>query len=115
MQREEVRKFLDEFKTKLSIYGIVFRDDRNKNLQALADMEITPSQRTEYLRKLKVEHYCSGPHKNRLYPDQPDYWEFGMKIKNKDVYIKISMGLPDNKVVCISFHVTEHKFIHPFN
>ena len=113
-EKNDVEHFLTDFKTKLKIYSIVYRDERGKNLQALADLEITRAKRTEYLNKLKVEDYCSGPNKDRLYPTMPDYWEFGIKVKKKDVYVKISMGNPNDSVICISFHLAEHKLNYKF-
>lgn len=38
----EVQTFLRDFKVKLGIWGVVFRDDRGKNAQALLNLEITP-------------------------------------------------------------------------
>ncbi len=109
MKREDVEHFLTDFKTKLKIYSVTYRDERSKNLQTLADLEITRAKRTEYLSKLKVEDYCSGPNKDRLNPTLPDYWEFGIKVKKQDVYIKISLGNPNDSVICISFHLAEQK------
>jgi hypothetical protein len=93
MTKEDVQQYLDDFKTKLSVFKIVYRDDRGKNLQALAELEITGSERTELIKSLKPEDYCAGPTKNQLYKNHPDYWEFGLEIKNKNIYIKIEMGL----------------------
>lgn len=114
MKKEHAKKFLGDFKQKLRVFGVIYRNDRNKNLQTLADLEIGPNQRTEYLLKLKVENYISGPNKDTLYSDMPDYWEFGAKVKNKDVYTKISMGKPNNQVICISFHIAEYKMNYVF-
>lgn len=113
MEKEEITKFLKDFNDKLKVFNVIYRDERNKNLQTLAELEITPSQRTAYLYKLKAENYLSGPKKDRLNPGFPDYWEFGMKIKKKDVYIKISMGLLNKPIICISFHIAEYKLKYP--
>ncbi len=114
MDKENVQKFLNDFKAKLKVFRIDYRDDRGKNLQALADLEITAIRRTEFIEKLEVENYCSGPQKNILYPNHPDYWEFGMLIKSKEVYIKVEMGLPNREVICISFHLAERELKYPF-
>lgn len=115
MTKEDVQQFLNDFKTKLSVFKIVYRDDRSKNLHALSELEITGTQRTEYIKSLESENYCVGPTKNELYKDHPDYWEFGLEIKDKEVYIKIEMGLPNSSVICISFHVAEHDLKYPLN
>lgn len=41
MDIETVDKLLKEFKDKVRVYGIIFRIDRKKNLQALLDLEIS--------------------------------------------------------------------------
>jgi hypothetical protein len=43
----EVEHFLNEFKTKMRIFRIVFLDDRGKNSQALLDLEMNPMKRKE--------------------------------------------------------------------
>lgn len=57
--KEKVQQFLDDFKTKLSVFNIVYRNDRDKNLQALAELEITGTERTELIKSLKAENYCA--------------------------------------------------------
>ena len=39
-EQSEVEFFLDSFKLKLSIWGLLFRANRPKNAQTLADLEI---------------------------------------------------------------------------
>jgi hypothetical protein len=41
----EVGAFLKDFKEKMKIWDVLFREDRGKNLQALIELEITPSER----------------------------------------------------------------------
>ena len=38
---EEERAFLDQFNAKVQVFGILFRDDRPKNLEALQRLDIT--------------------------------------------------------------------------
>ena len=40
MDIETVDKFLKEFKDKARVFGIIFRIDRKKNMQALLDLQI---------------------------------------------------------------------------
>jgi hypothetical protein len=35
-------------------------------------------------------------------------------VNNTEVYIKISMGLYNSQVICISFHDAEHPMNYPF-
>lgn len=41
--KEEVELFLSKFIQKVKVFGIVFRDDRGKNMQTLLELEITPN------------------------------------------------------------------------
>lgn len=111
--REEVEKFLNQFCEKLKIYDIIFRDDRGKNMQALAELDITPNYRLEVIKSLTVDDYSEGPIINTL-NQFGDLWVFGKDVKGNEVYIKISLGFPNNKTICISFHKAEHKMNYPF-
>ena len=110
---DDVSAFLSDFFTKFDIYDIIF-ERRDKNDQALLDLEITPSQRKEIIKKIKPENYLSGPNPDCNDTSRPDYWEFGIKIKNNYVYIKINIGNKSKPVICISFHIAEHKMKFPF-
>jgi hypothetical protein len=111
--RNDVDIFLNDFKFKLDFYGIFFRDDRGKNAQTLADLEITSNDRIEILKTLEVEDYSEGPKPERLYGNA-DMWIFGKIVKEREIYIKISMGLPNSKTLCISFHFSEFDMAFPF-
>ena len=41
-------------------------------------------------------------------------WVFGKEVKNREVYIKISMGKANEETICISFHIAEHQIMYPF-
>lgn len=112
--REEVASFLSTFIAKSKILGIIFRGDRFKNRQTLADLEITELQRNEEILSLEVEHYSSGPNKDVLNKGE-DMWVFGKRIKGKEIYIKITIGGYDGRTFCISFHIAERKMNYPFS
>jgi len=110
-KKEDVAQFLDDFKQKMEVFDVVFLN-REKNLQALLDLEIVKANRKERLYQLKVNDYFKGPTKDQFGGE--DLWEFGMSIKGKVVYIKISMGNFNRPVICISFHLAEFKIKYPF-
>jgi len=109
---EEVDEFLTTFHTKLKVWGIVFRDDRGKNTQALLDLEITPVQRKKILSTIKKTDYSQGPVRDNLNGMQ-DMWVFGKIVKGKEVYIKITLGFRGMETICISFHPAEHAMAYP--
>ncbi len=110
--REDVRKFLKEFQEKMGFWDVLFLDDRGKNSQTLADIEIRPIERKKVLNSLEIEDYSEGPLEERWH-GAAEMWVFGKLIKKHEIYIKISMGLPGKNVNCISFHVAEHKMNYP--
>jgi hypothetical protein len=109
---DHVQYFIEDFKTKLGVWGVVFRDDRGKNAQALLELEITPAYRAKVLSELKVADYCAGPITEAL-NGGADMWVFGKNIKDRDIYIKITLGMANMQVICISFHVAEHPMKYP--
>lgn len=111
--KQEVEKYLKELKTKMEIFGILFLDDRGKNQQTLHDLEISPAIRKEIISSLKIEEYSQGPLDEKMHGILP-MWVFGIQIKKKEVYIKVSMGIENNRAVCISFHIAEHPMNYPF-
>lgn len=110
--KQEVEQFLAQVKEKIKIFDVVFRP-RNKNLDDLAELDITPIKRKEYLMNLKAENYYTGPHKDTYDTTRPDYHEFGIQIKGKEVYIKISPGRFNKAVDCMSFHLAERPMTYP--
>lgn len=110
--KDDVKSFLDNLRLKIDIFGIVYLG-RNKNLQTLLDLDISPSSRTEIIKELKVEDYSEGPLAENMNGWQ-DMWIFGKQIKGTEVYIKVTMGNENNKSICISFHIAEHKMLYPF-
>jgi hypothetical protein len=109
----EIESFLKAVKTKILVFGIAFRP-REKNLQALADLDITSKSREEIILSLQVVDYCSGPNKDLDVPGKPDYYVFGKSVNGKEVYIKLSPGLSGKMVDCMSFHSAEHSLSYPF-
>lgn len=113
ISEQDVSKFLKDFKEKMKIWSVLFRDDRGKNAQTLADLEIRPIDRDKVLENLKIEDYSEGPLEDTLYKGA-DMWVFGKDVKKNEIYIKISIGYAGAGVICISFHIAEHNINYPF-
>lgn len=110
--KKDVESFLKDFKLKMKIFDILFREDRGKNAQTFLDLEITPNARKKIIENLESVDYSEGPIEEILY-NCSDMWVFGKEIKSTEVYIKISKGSPNNSVICISFHIAEYKIEYP--
>ena len=108
----EVISFLKDFKEKMKFWDVLFRDDRGKNSQTLIDLELRPIERKAILEALETKDYSEGPLEEKLYGGA-DMWWFGKTVKKKEVYIKITMGAMGSSVICISFHLSQHKMNYP--
>ncbi len=111
--KPEVASFLKDFKEKMRFWDVLFRDERGKNTQALLDLEFRPVDRNTVLQALEVNNFSKGPAKEELNRGA-DMWVFGKTIKKREVYIKITMGTIGSSVICISFHLAQHKMNYPF-
>lgn len=108
----EVASFLKNFKEKIKVWDILFRDDRGKNEQTLLELELRPIERKAILEELETKDFSDGPLTEKLYRGA-DMWVFGKIVKKKEVYIKITMGAMGSSVICISFHKSQHKMNYP--
>ena len=107
---EEVNKFLADFKIKAKVFGIIYRDDRKKNTDALFQLGISAKIRERIIFSLEGEDYSQGPIMETL-NGGAEMWVFGKDHNNTEIYIKISV---DDKALCISFHESEHPMQYPF-
>lgn len=110
--KQEVEFFLKELKEKIRFFDIVFQP-RDKNLQALADLDISAIKRLEFIMNLKAEDYYDGPKNDTYDSSRPNYYEFGIQENKIEVYIKISKGLSNKPVDCMSFHPAEFPMTYP--
>ncbi len=110
--KEEVEAFLRQLQDKIRFFDVAFRP-RDKNTDALAELDILPVDRIEYLKNLTVEDYYDGPKNDTYDHSKPDYYEFGINVKGIEVYIKVSLGLTNKRVDCMSFHKAERPITYP--
>lgn len=111
--KEQVESFLKRLKEKIKVFDIIFRDDRGKNLQTLATLEINTTFRKQVVMNIEPEDYVDGPIVDTL-NKMGEMWVFGKDVKGHEVYIKITLGLPNSSTICISFHIAEHPMNYPF-
>ena len=108
-QKQEVEEFLSQFGIKFDVWGIFYLD-RDKNEEALKALGITPKARDEIVRQLQSDDYVET-----LPADFFDeMWVFGRDMDGTELYIKIAMGRPNDRTICISFHIAEHPINYAF-
>ncbi|MDQ1142826.1 hypothetical protein [Pedobacter agri] len=110
--KSEVQAFLNDFEVKSSTFGMLFRDVRQKNTQALFDLELTRQKRIEIVQSIIWSDYSEGPNDDVLH-GIASLWVFGKTHKKTEIYIKISMGPKDDPAICISFHPAERPMTYP--
>lgn len=108
--REEVEGFLRDFMPKFDIWGIFFLF-RDKNVEALKHLGITPKAREEVVRQITANDYVETVLEQLAFGDM---WVFGKDFDGTPLYIKIAMGKPNSQTICISFHAAEHPINYAF-
>jgi len=79
-KEQEVEIFLREFKVKMKVWDVVFRDDRKKNTIAMLELNLRPDDRKKILKNLKPIDYSEGPLEETLY-EGSDMGVFGTSCK----------------------------------
>ena len=74
--KEQVEAFLKRLKEKIRVFDIIFRDDRGKNLQTLATLEINTIVRKQVIMNIEPEDYVEGPIVDTL-NKVGEMWVFG--------------------------------------
>lgn len=107
----EVIVFLKDFK-KIAQCNFIFIK-RKKNLDSISQLGVQIKQAKAIIMELTYENYNKGPEQDRDIKSG-NIWEFGAKIDNQEVYIKLSDDFSYNIAKCISFHKAEFKIDYPY-
>jgi hypothetical protein len=78
----------------MQLMDIVFLNDRAKNTKTLAILEIPVTKQKQIIEELEIKDYSEGSIEDTNFVGSP-LWVFGKIIKGHEVYIKISMGMPN--------------------
>lgn len=95
----------------MEIWGIFFLE-RDKNLEALKEFGITPVEREAVIQTIVVDDYVETI-KDTISQFE-EMWVFGKDRDKAQLYIKLSMGVPNSQTLCISFHKAENKIHYAF-
>lgn len=108
--QEEIEQFLKIFKASWDGKVVPRLDYRNDD--TLAILGITPKHRMEEVKRLRYIDYFRGPSPDHDGDPDKEWWEFGLRVKDHEIYIKIRIGNYGAK--CMSFHTAEEKITYPF-
>lgn len=109
---QQVESFLRQFKVKVDIFGVIFLH-REKQLETMRILGLPADARKPFLKELVVDDYIETILKEEA-NNNMEMWVFGKTYDNKDIYIKISMGEPNSKTICVSFHIAERPLKYHF-
>ncbi|GAB2590547.1 hypothetical protein [Spirosoma areae] len=109
--KSDVEQLLRDFKIKLSVWGLEFHS-REKNDETLLFLEIYYAYVKKVLESLDSVDYCEGPVEEKISMGSP-MWVFGRDVKGHEIYIKISLGKPNQKAQCFSFHFPAYPMQYP--
>ena len=118
---DEIETFLNEFKEKAKVFGIVYNIEKEENLQTLLELELFGSTRDRYIMSLRPEDYYQGPDENDYDKDEGNVWMFGIGIRKRGkkkkipIYIKIYVTKEERAAnYCISFHIARFEMKFPY-
>lgn len=110
-QRWQVTLFLRLFK-QTAAQVFVFAERAN-TIATVATLGITLQQAKECVLGLTEADYYRGP-----IPDKShlggEYWEFGVKVEHREVFIKLKVDTVNQVAVCFSFHFPESPIVYPY-
>jgi len=78
----------------------------------LAWLGITPRQATEAVIALEVSDYFKGTPFTED-PRGKETCEFGCRVLNEEVYVKLQIDNKRNKAICFSFHIPKWPMEYP--
>lgn len=111
-KKDEINKFLGNFKRHLGQKSLNFIMNE-KNKQTLSEMGFTTLDVQTELLRLGYKDYISGPEADDDPSRKGDIWKFGKSINKENIYIKIKLT-PDNRPICLSFHLAERELKYFF-
>lgn len=85
---------------------------RKKNLDTLALLGLSLADAKERVLELAPEDYVSGPTPDDKRPGD-EVWVFGVRMEEREIYVKVCVITEPLLCTCISFHVADKPLTHP--
>ncbi len=114
--RREVAAFLGDFKVAMD-FGFFTFVNREKNLQGLADLNISVNDAKQVIADLTPDNYSYGPEADHDGSSE-DVWFFGVEVEGTEVYTKLKLVQdPRRKSIrwakVLGFHPAEQSIAYP--
>jgi len=110
-QRWQVTLFLRLFK-ETALQQFVFAE-RDTTLSTVATLGITLKQAQECVLGICEKDYYRGPFKDQS-PRGGEYWEFGVSVDGREVFVKLKVDTVNAVAVCFSFHFPDSPMVYPY-
>lgn len=108
-QRWQVTLFLKRFReTAANLFVFAERDT---TIATVAALGITLEEARRCVLGLAESNYYRGP-----IPDVRggEYWEFGVQVHGREVFIKLKVDAVNNVATCFSFHFPDSPIAYPY-
>jgi len=109
--RALVADFFKRFKGIAAEDRVIFVD-RESWRDTLTWLRITPRQASEVVMALEVSDYFRGTPFTED-PKGKETCEFGCRVLNEEVYVKLQIDKKRNKAICMSFHIPKWPMEYP--
>jgi len=87
--------------------------ERDTTLATAATLGITLPQAKECVLGLAESNYYRGPIRD-LSHRGGEYWEFGVMVQGREVFIKLKVDAVNHVAVCFSFHFPDSPIVYPY-
>ena len=106
----QVTLFLRLFKDTAAVH-FVFAN-RGNTLSTVAHLGITLAQARECVLGVTEKDYYRGPIADKS-PHGGEYWEFGVSVQGREVFIKLKVDTTNQVAVCFAFHFPDSPMVYP--
>ncbi len=87
--------------------------ERVNTLSTVGTLGITLGQAKECVLGLTEEDYYRGPIPDKSHRGG-EYWEFGVVVQGREVFIKLKVDTVNRVPVCFSFHFPDLPIVYPY-
>lgn len=108
---QDVKNFLNTLNVKIDVYGMVFAN-RDRCQDTMRMLGISECVAKSIIKTLEPTDF------SKFFEDTTQWkcelWAFGKDVNGEEIYIKIGLGSPSKKTICVSFHKADHPIKYPF-
>lgn len=85
--------------------------ERDTTVATVAVLGITLAEAKQSVLSLAESNYYRGPIRDHR---GGEYWEFGVVVLGREVFIKLKVDTANNVATCFSFHFPDSPIVYPY-